>query len=89
MNDLLKAKVVIYVTEFCPYCDSAKALLKKKGVDYEEVNLNDAPHLRDEVIRWSGRRTLPQIFVNGKSVGGFDDLRALDKAGELDRILKD
>ncbi len=82
------AKVEIYTTPFCPYCDRAKALLARKGVSFEEV---DAPHgsaaRRSAIERSGGRSTVPQIFINGRSVGGSDDLAALERAGKLDALL--
>ena len=80
-------KVVIYTTDYCPFCTRAKALLRSKQVDFEEIDVNRDPLLQDEVRRLSGRRTVPQIFVDGTSVGGFDELSELDAAGELDRLL--
>ena len=80
-------KVVVYTTDYCPFCTRAKALLRSKQVDFEEIDVNRDPLLQDEVRRLSGRRTVPQIFVDGTSVGGFDELSELDAAGELDRLL--
>ncbi|MBI2209791.1 MAG: glutaredoxin 3 [Deltaproteobacteria bacterium] len=80
-------KVVIYTTNYCPFCARAKALLRTKHVDFEEIDITVDEHLREEVTRLSGRRTVPQIFIDGKSVGGFDDIRELDMSGELDRLL--
>ena len=82
------AKVEIYTTPFCPYCYRAKALLAGKGVEFEEV---DAPHgsaaRRVAIERSGGRTTVPQIFINGRSIGGSDELAALDRAGKLDALL--
>lgn len=81
--------ITMYTTTFCPYCVRAKALLSSKGVDWSEINLDEQPELRDEMVRMSdGRRTVPQIFVNGQSLGGFDDIAALDHEGLLDNILE-
>lgn len=80
-------KVVIYTTNYCPFCTGAKALLRSKHIDFEEIDITHDERLREEVTRLSGRRTVPQIFIDGKSVGGFDDIRELDMAGELDRLL--
>lgn len=80
-------KVVIYTTNYCPFCARAKALLRTKHVDFEEIDITVDEHLREEVTRLSGRRTVPQIFIDGKSVGGFDDIKELDMSGELDRLL--
>ena len=82
------ADVEIYTTPICPYCVRAKALLGKKGVSYREIDVADDPALRDAMIqRAGGRRTVPQIFITGRHVGGSDDLYALERKGELDRLL--
>ena len=82
------AKIEIYTTPFCPYCDRAKALLARKGVHLEEV---DAPHgsaaRRSATERSGGRTTVPQIFIDGRAIGGSDELAALDRAGKLDALL--
>jgi glutaredoxin 3 len=80
--------VVIYTTEFCPYCVQAKILLEKKGVSYEDIRLDLNPELRDEVILKSGgMRTVPSIFIGDKHVGGYNELSALDREGKLDPML--
>lgn len=82
------AKVQIYSTPVCPYCVRAKSLLKQKGQDYEEIDISINPQIRDEMMSKSGgRRSVPQIFIDGKHIGGFDDLNALDQKGELDPLL--
>lgn len=82
------AKVEIFTTKICPYCDRAKALLKSKGVSYTEVDLTHDPEGRVALVeRSGGYRTVPQIFINDKHYGGCDDLYALDKAGKLDEVL--
>jgi glutaredoxin 3 len=80
-------QVIVYSTEVCPYCQSAKQLLKAKGLTYQEILVDKDPALRDDMIAKSGRRTVPQIFINGQSIGGFDDLAALEKAGKLDVLI--
>ena len=81
-------EIVMYTTTYCPYCVSAKSLLGSKGVSWHEINLDDQPHLRAEMLEKSGgRRTVPQIFVNGQGLGGFDDIAALEHQGQLDEIL--
>jgi len=80
-------KVVVYTTQYCPYCMQAKALLKHKGVTFEEVDVGEDDALRARVVELSGRRTVPQIFIDDKPIGGYDELRALDDQGELDRLL--
>ena len=81
-------KIEIYTTPFCPYCDRAKALLARKGVAFEEL---DAPHgsaaRRSATERSGGRTTVPQIFIDGRAIGGSDELAALDRAGKLDALL--
>jgi glutaredoxin 3 len=82
--------VEIYTTPYCPYCHAAKRLLQKKGVDYTEIDVSHDSDLRTKMTqRANGRRTVPQIFIGGKHVGGSDDLHALDHAGKLDPMLAD
>ncbi len=79
--------VVIYTTNICPYCVRAKALLKKKGVTYEERNIERSRALMREMLERSQRRTVPQIFIDDFHVGGYDDMAELDIAGKLDPLL--
>jgi glutaredoxin 3 len=81
------AKVVMYTTQWCPFCVRAKALLKNKGVPFEEVDVSGDDVLREKMIEASGRRTVPQIFIDDEPIGGFEELAALDREGELDRLL--
>lgn len=82
------AKVEIYTQDFCPYCASAKALLDRKGVPYEEIHAPNGSAARAQAIaRSGGRTTVPQIFIGDRGVGGSDDLHALDRAGKLDALL--
>ncbi|MCS7266440.1 MAG: glutaredoxin 3 [Geminicoccaceae bacterium] len=82
------AKVEIYTSPFCPYCWRAKRLLADKGVAFEEIDLWREPERRAEMIaRAQGRTTVPQIFIDGRAIGGSDELFALERAGELDRLL--
>lgn len=82
------AKVDVYTTTFCPYCVRAKSLLKSKGVQFTEIDVTDDDALRQKMVEMSGgRRTVPEIFINDKIVGGFDELKALDEAGQLDSML--
>lgn len=84
----MMTKIEIYTSRSCPYCTQAKSLLNQKGVSYDELKVNDNPAMVEDAIRRSGgRRTVPQIFINGEHVGGYDDLAALDKAGALDAML--
>lgn len=80
----------MYTTGVCPYCSMAKRLLLGKGVPaIEEVRIDHDPTQRDAMMRNTGRRTVPQIYVGDTHVGGFDDLAALDRAGALDPLLQD
>jgi glutaredoxin 3 len=81
------ARVVMYTTQYCPYCVRAKALLRHKGVPFEEIDVGADDVLREEMVAASGRRTVPQIFINDAPIGGFDELKVLDDHGELDRLL--
>ncbi len=81
------SNVVIYLTPICPYCNRARRLLEKKGVDYTIIDVAVDSALWDEMIRRSGRETVPQIFIDHQHIGGFDDMAALDTDGELDKIL--
>lgn len=82
-------KIEMYTTSFCGYCFAAKRLLTSKGVDFVEINVGESRQRRDEMLaRSSGRRTVPQIFIDGRGVGGFDDIAALDRRGELDALLE-
>ena len=83
-----ETEVVVYSTGWCPYCDRAKALLGRKEVAFREIRVDEDPAERDAMLKRSGgRRTVPQIFVGDHHVGGFDELYALDKTGELDKLL--
>jgi len=82
------AKVELYTTAYCPFCHRAKALLERKGVQFEEIDVTDDLELRQKMVELSGgRRTVPEIFINGRIIGGYDELRALDVRGELDGLL--
>jgi glutaredoxin 3 len=83
-----QAAITMYVTGWCPYCQRAKALLTGKGLAFDEINVDDQPQFRAEMIARSGRRTVPQIFIGDTHVGGCDDLIALDGGGELDRLIQ-
>lgn len=82
-------KVLMYSTAVCPYCINAERLLLSKGVqEIEKIRVDLAPEQRVEMMQKTGRRTVPQIYIGDQHIGGFDDLRALDLAGELDPLLK-
>jgi glutaredoxin 3 len=80
-------QVVIYTTNYCPYCTAAKALLRSKKVQFDEIDVTDDPARRTEMEKLSQRRSVPQIFIDGKPIGGYDDAQRLDAKGELDRLL--
>jgi glutaredoxin 3 len=83
------ARVEIYTKFGCPYCARAKRLLEEKGVDYEEYEINSVRGKREEMLeRANGRTTVPQIFIDGRHVGGSDDLAELDRNGQLDPMLQ-
>ena len=82
-------KVVMYSTRVCPFCVMAKRLLQTKGAVIEEVRIDEDSSRREEMMRITGRRTVPQIFIGDTHVGGSDDLHALDRAGKLDPLLQD
>jgi glutaredoxin 3 len=79
--------ITLYVTGWCPYCQRAKALLDSKQLAFNEVDVDEDPKLRQEMTARSGRRTVPQIFIGERHVGGCDDLVALDARGELDQLV--
>ena len=79
--------VIVYTTSMCPYCNSAKALLNKRGVEYEEINLARDPDARKLLRDKTGMSTFPQIVIDGTSIGGFDQLLAADRAGRLPELL--
>ncbi len=81
------AQVVIYTTNYCPYCTGAKALLRSKKVQFEEIDVTHDAEKRAEMGRLSQRWTVPQIFIDGQPIGGFDEARSLDATGDLDRLL--
>ena len=83
------AEIIIYTTDYCPYCVRAKDLLERKGeTEFQEIDVTESDDLRAEMMEKSGgRKTVPQIFINGHHVGGFDDLSELDRKGELDKLL--
>jgi glutaredoxin 3 len=83
-----EAKVVMYLTGWCPYCTRARQLLESKGVDFQEIDVDARPGARTEMTARSGRHTVPQIFVGATHVGGCDDLHALEASGRLDSLLK-
>ena len=77
----------MYTKSWCPYCVRARALLQAKGVSIDEIDIEEHPDKRDEMIQRSARRTVPQIFIGDRHIGGSDDLHALNAAGGLDALL--
>lgn len=84
----MTAAVTMYSTQFCPYCQQAKALLDEKSVQYTDIPVDGNAQLRQEMMERSGRRTVPQIWIGDYHVGGFDDLWALQRQGQLDALLE-
>jgi glutaredoxin 3 len=80
-------EILIYTTKICPYCIMAKRLLDKKGASYTEINVDSQAGLREELVRKTKRRTVPQIYIGALHVGGFDDLYALEQQKKLDDLL--
>ena len=80
--------VTLYTSDWCPYCHRARDLLAKKNVVITEINVEDEPRFREEMIARSNRRTVPQIFIGDTHVGGYDDLFELDRSGGLDRLIQ-
>jgi glutaredoxin 3 len=79
----MPAAVTIYTTRVCPYCIAAKRLLQSRGIAYDEVDVTADPAKRAWLVEATGRRTVPQIFIGTEAIGGYDDLSALDMAGDL------
>jgi glutaredoxin 3 len=82
------SKVQIYTTGWCPYCFAAKALLDGKGVAYDEIDASDGAVRAEMIQRAHGRRTVPQIFIGDRHIGGYDEMAALERRGQLDRHLE-
>ena len=76
-------RVKLYTTSSCPFCIRAKRLLEARGIRFEEIDVGNDDALREDIIRRTGRRTVPQIFIDERSIGGFEELAALDAAGKL------
>jgi glutaredoxin 3 len=88
MSPNAKSQVTIYTKPYCPFCIRALDLLDRKGVAYTEIEAAFDPDKRQEMMRRAGRATFPQIFVGERHIGGCDDMMALERAGELDPLLK-
>ena len=79
--------VVMYTRDGCPYCGMAKQLFESKGTEWSEINIDEQPERGDEMIERSGQTSVPQIFIGDTHIGGYDDLAARERAGELDALL--
>ena len=79
--------VTVYSTTWCPWCDRAKALLKARGIAYDNVNIDEQPNFRQKLLDLTGGYTVPQIVIGEQPIGGFQQLRALDASGELGKLL--
>jgi len=86
LSEVMKP-VTLYTTDFCPYCRSAKALLDKRGVSYEEINLARDADARNRLLELTGMATFPQIVIGDQPIGGFEQLLAADRAGALPELL--
>jgi glutaredoxin 3 len=80
--------VTLYVSDWCPYCRRARDLLKQKNVVFSEINVEDELKFREEMVARSNRRTVPQIFIGDRHVGGCDELFELERSGDLDRLIQ-
>ena len=87
-SEMTQPVVTVYVSDWCPYCQRAKGLLQQKQVVFNEINVEEDEKSREEMLARSNRRTVPQIFIGDKHVGGCDELYALDRSGELDRLIQ-
>jgi glutaredoxin 3 len=85
---MTRPAVTLYVSDWCPYCQRAKGLLTQKNIAFSEINVEEDVKFRDEMIARSNRRTVPQIFLGDKHIGGCEDLYALNDSGELDRLIQ-
>ena len=86
--ELPMPKIILYSKAHCPYCEGAKQLLQEKGVAFQEIDVTDDEKKLAELVKRTNHQTIPQIFIGGKFIGGFQELQALDESGELDRLLK-
>jgi glutaredoxin 3 len=83
-----EGEVLMYSTSWCGFCARARGLLRRKGVEFREILLDETPEERETMMQRSGgRRSVPQIFIGDRHVGGYDELAALDRAGQLDQLL--
>ena len=88
MHHKMNKEIIIYTSKYCSYCNKAKSLLKNKDVKFQEVDITDNQEIRLDVMQKSGgKKTVPQIFISGKHIGGFDDLKLLDDSGALNDMI--
>jgi glutaredoxin 3 len=87
VGNVMPAQVTIYTRHWCGYCTAAQRLLKDKGVAFENIDCTDDRAKRQWLAETTGRTTVPQIFIDGRPIGGYDDMRALEHSGELDKLL--
>jgi glutaredoxin 3 len=80
------ARIQMYTTEWCGYCVRAKALLKQRGLEFDEIRVDDDPNFRAKLQEMTGRWTVPQIVIDGRPIGGYSELWQLDRAGELEEL---
>lgn len=81
-------KIEVYTTNYCPYCSAAKNLLTGKSLEFTEIDVSSDYEKREWLVKTTGQRTVPQIFINEKSIGGFQELSALEGSGELDKMIE-
>ena len=82
------AEIIIYTTNYCPYCVKAKNFLNNRNLPFKEIDVTNNPEMREKLVEMSGgRKTVPQIFINGKSIGGFTDMEELSKSAAFDTLL--
>ncbi len=81
--------VTVYSTNYCPYCRQAEQFLKARGVPFENIDVTEDDAMRTKLVELSGQRTVPQIFIDGKPIGGYSDMMALQRRGALDALLND
>jgi glutaredoxin 3 len=82
------SEIIIYTGRLCPYCTMAKRLIERKGASYTEIDVDSEPGLRQDLMEKTKRRTIPQIYIGDRHIGGFDDLQAMDYRNELDPLLQ-
>ena len=87
--EIVVKNVIVYSADWCPFCTRAKALLKSREILFEEINVDRVPGFREKLVEMTGRMTVPQIMVDGEPIGGFDDIAALDRNGELLALVQD